>query len=97
MTKNVGLEVDLWGWVMFFFSPMSGVGHQNFVPLEGGGLCFFEEPGFHFLRPTPPPPLRFDQPLSLRSWRHVEQIQKEEKNWRDGGGGGDEKDRLPEN
>ena len=33
-------------------------------------------------------------------WRHVEQIQKEEKNWREGGGGGgggDEKDRLPAN
>ena len=33
----------------------------------------------------------------LDFWRHVEQIQKEEKNWREGGGGGDEKDRLPEN
>ena len=30
-------------------------------------------------------------------WRHVEQTQKEEKNWREGGGGGDEKDRLPAN
>ena len=26
---------------------------------------FLEEPGFHFLRPTPPPPLLFDQPLIL--------------------------------
>ena len=61
MIKNVVLEVELWGWVMFFFSPMSGVGHQNFVPLRGGGSCFFEEPGFHFLQPTPP--VLFDQPL----------------------------------
>ena len=30
-------------------------------------------------------------------WRHVEQIQKEEKNWREGGGGGDENNRLPAN
>ena len=62
MIKNVVLKVDLWGWVIFFFSPMSGVGHQNFVPLRGGGSYFFEEPGFHFLRSTPPPVL-FDQPL----------------------------------
>ena len=63
MIKNVVLEVDLWGWVMFFFSPMSGVGHQNFVPLRGGGSCFFEESGFHFLRPTPL--VLFDQPLII--------------------------------
>ena len=25
-----------------FFSIMSGVGHQNFVPLQGGGSCFFQ-------------------------------------------------------
>ena len=47
-----------------FFSPKSGVGHQNFVPLRGGGSCFFEEPGFHFLLPTSPPVL-FDQPLTI--------------------------------
>ena len=47
-----------------FFSIMSGMGHQDFVPLRGGGSCFFEEPGFHFLWPTPPPVL-FDQPLIL--------------------------------
>ena len=62
--KNVVLKVDLWGWVMVFFIPMSGVRHQNFVPLRGGGSCFFEEPGFHFLRPTPPPVL-FDRPLNV--------------------------------
>ena len=30
-------------------------------------------------------------------WRHVEQIQKEEKNLREGGGRGDENNRLPAN
>ena len=66
MIKNVVLEVELWGWVMFFFSPMSGVGHQNFMPLRGGGSCFFKEPGFYFLRHTPPPsPVLFDQPLMI--------------------------------
>ena len=57
--KNVVLEVELWGWVMFIFCILPGVGQQNFVPLRGvgggGGSCFFEEPGFHFLGPTPPP------------------------------------------
>ena len=69
MIKNVGLEVDLWGWVMFFFSPMSGMGHQNFVPLRGGGSCFFEEPGFHFLRLTQTPSLYFlTSPLVFRNY-----------------------------
>ena len=41
MIKNAILEVELWGWVMFIFSHLLGVGHQNFVPLRGGGSCSF--------------------------------------------------------
>ena len=53
MIKNVVLEVELGGVGHVFFSIMSGVGHQNFVPLRGGGSYFFEEPAFHFLWPPP--------------------------------------------
>ena len=41
---------------------MSEVGHQNFVPLRGGGSCFSEEMAFHFFWPTPP--VLFDQSLN---------------------------------
>ena len=54
MTKNAILEVELWEWVIFVFSHLLGVDHQNFVPLKGGGSCFFKEAGLHFLRPTLP-------------------------------------------
>ena len=42
MIKNVVLKVELWGVGHVFFSIMSGVGHQNFVPLRGVGSCFFQ-------------------------------------------------------
>ena len=60
--------VALWGWAMFIFSHLLGVGHQSFVPLRGGGSCLFRELGFHFLHLTPPPPpplVLFDQPLII--------------------------------
>ena len=45
-----------------FLQPNVGGGSPKFCALEGGGSCFFEKPGFHFLRP---PPVLFDQPLKL--------------------------------
>ena len=43
-----------------FFSIMSGGGSPKVCATTGGGSCFFEKPGFHFLRPTTPlPPLHF--------------------------------------
>ena len=47
---------------MFFFSPVSGVGHQNFVPLREGGSCFFLRNRV-FISSGPTPPVLFDQPL----------------------------------
>ena len=94
MTKNEGLEVDLWGWVMYFFSPMSGVGHQNFVPLKGGGLCFFEEPGFHFLRPTLP--LYFlTSPLACVAGAMLNKFKRRRKIGGTGVGGGGGRERPP--
>ena len=59
--KNVVLEIELWGWVMLNFQHNVEGGSPKLCATTGGGSCFFEEPGFHFLRPTPP--VLFDQPL----------------------------------
>ena len=40
-----------------------GVGQSFFVPKGGGGSCVFYRPHFQMLRPTPPPPILFDQSL----------------------------------
>ena len=62
--KNVALEVELWGWSCFF-QPNVGGGSPKICATTREWIAFFEEQGFHFLRPTPPPVL-FDQPLTTR-------------------------------
>ena len=39
-------------------------GSVIFVPKGGGGPCGFYQPYFQMLRPTPPPPILFDQSLT---------------------------------
>ena len=46
------------------FQPCFRGGSVIFVPKGGGGSCVFYQPHFQMLRPTPHPPILFDQSLN---------------------------------
>ena len=48
------------------FQPCFRGGSVTFVPKGGGGPCVFYQPHFQMLRPTPPPPILFDQSLTWK-------------------------------
>lgn len=47
------------------FQPCFRGGSVIFVPKGGVGPCVFYQPHFKMLRPTPTPPILFDQSLTI--------------------------------